>query len=199
MDKPYAIGSEVWPGLSKLIEELGEVQQVLGKILGAGGSIRHWAENNLAECLEEEMGDLFAAISFVIDHNNLNRDRILAVHLDRYKLLSEDSVNKNVDIKPYSTRLSSLWCGLGQLVISCAIAHKTAGIVVSSVRENSAKTAFRMEMSLGYLQAALNFVMDHNPVLRQSSITLRLTRKKAVFETWHANPRALPGDEKPNV
>ena len=30
---PYSIGSDVWPGLSKLAEESGEVVQVIGKIV----------------------------------------------------------------------------------------------------------------------------------------------------------------------
>ena len=34
MTKPYCIGSDEWNGLSKLIEELGELQQECGIVTG---------------------------------------------------------------------------------------------------------------------------------------------------------------------
>lgn len=72
----FAIGSEVWPGLSKLIEECGEVQQVCGKLLGTDGKEEHWDGSNLRLRLEEEIADLRAAVSFVISRNGLNVERI---------------------------------------------------------------------------------------------------------------------------
>jgi hypothetical protein len=38
---PYSIGSTVWPGLSKLVEEMGEVGQVVGKLIATGGDPAH--------------------------------------------------------------------------------------------------------------------------------------------------------------
>lgn len=38
----FAIGSPVWPGLSKLAEEAGETLQVVGKLMGTGGESAHW-------------------------------------------------------------------------------------------------------------------------------------------------------------
>lgn len=73
---PYSIGSDKWPGLSKLIEECGEVQQVAGKVIGAGGETMHYDGSNLVDRLEEELGDLLAAIDFVIKNNNLSRKMI---------------------------------------------------------------------------------------------------------------------------
>lgn len=66
---PYSIGSSHWSGLSKLVEELGELQQVLGKILGTGGEVHHWDGTNLKDRLVEEMGDARAALTFFADHN----------------------------------------------------------------------------------------------------------------------------------
>lgn len=67
---PYSIGSEHWPGLSKLIEECGEVLQIAGKIIGRGGDPAHWdGKGDLVERLEDELGDLRAAIAFVLDVN----------------------------------------------------------------------------------------------------------------------------------
>jgi hypothetical protein len=34
---PFAIGSDAWPGTSKLLEEQGELVQVLGKLMATGG------------------------------------------------------------------------------------------------------------------------------------------------------------------
>lgn len=72
MPKPYCIGSQTWGGLSKLIEECGEVQQVAGKIIGAEGITHHWDGSNLRERLTSEMGDLMAAIRFVAEQNDLD-------------------------------------------------------------------------------------------------------------------------------
>lgn len=76
--KPYAIGSEHLPGLGKLIEEAGEVQQVAGKILGAGGLVQHWDGTDLRERMIEELADLAAAASFFAANNNLDLAAIQA-------------------------------------------------------------------------------------------------------------------------
>ncbi len=65
----FSIGGNVWPGLSKLIEECGEVGQVCGKIIGNHGRLDHWDGTNLADRLQDEMGDVLAAIEFVMQAN----------------------------------------------------------------------------------------------------------------------------------
>lgn len=72
MTKPYCIGSNDWPGLSKLIEECGEVLQTAGKIIGNEGSDVHFSGLNLRSDMHNELGDLFAAMNFFIDQNHLN-------------------------------------------------------------------------------------------------------------------------------
>lgn len=57
----YSLGSRHWPGLSKLVEEAGEVCQVGGKILGNGGNPDHWGGTNLEIRMGEEVADLSAA------------------------------------------------------------------------------------------------------------------------------------------
>jgi NTP pyrophosphatase (non-canonical NTP hydrolase) len=64
----FAIGDKQWPGISKLVEEAGEVLQVCGKLQGTGGQVNHWDGTDLKVRLEEELGDLVAAIDFVVDH-----------------------------------------------------------------------------------------------------------------------------------
>jgi NTP pyrophosphatase (non-canonical NTP hydrolase) len=72
MTKPYCIGSDDWNGLSKLIEECGEVMQVAGKIIGAEGAAQHWDGSNLRDRLEAELADLMAAIDYLRSANKLD-------------------------------------------------------------------------------------------------------------------------------
>lgn len=73
---PYSIGSDHWPGLSKLIEECGEVMQVAGKIIATNGVAGHWDGSDLRERLQDELGDLLAAVTFVGEINGLNQDAV---------------------------------------------------------------------------------------------------------------------------
>ena len=75
-DKPgqNSLGSDMWPGLSKLAEEAGEVLQVIGKIMGAHGRQTYYDGSNLRERLLEEGADLMAALVFVIERNTSGED-----------------------------------------------------------------------------------------------------------------------------
>jgi hypothetical protein len=59
----YRITSQEFPGLAKLAEECSEVSQSAAKIIGGCDS-----PDQLAH-LEEEMGDVYAALRFFIDNN----------------------------------------------------------------------------------------------------------------------------------
>ncbi len=83
---PFAIGSTVWPGLSKLVEEMGEVLQVAGKTMGTGGLAMHWDGSDLRKRLEEEIADTMAAIRFFTEHNGLDEERIAQRAEQKYKL-----------------------------------------------------------------------------------------------------------------
>ena len=82
----FSIGGDLWPGLSKLIEEAGEVQQVCGKIIGARGHPHHWDGTNLRDRLMSEMGDLLAAIHFAADANYLEWSTIYACSTEKLAL-----------------------------------------------------------------------------------------------------------------
>lgn len=73
---PFSIGSDHWPGVAKLLEEMGEAAQVLGKLIAAGGDPDHWDGTNLVARMVEELGDLRAAIEFVITTNGLDAGAI---------------------------------------------------------------------------------------------------------------------------
>jgi NTP pyrophosphatase (non-canonical NTP hydrolase) len=72
----FAIGDKEWPGVSKLIEEAGEVAQVCGKLLGTRGERIHFDGSDLRARLGEELADLLAAIFFVIEENDLDAGAI---------------------------------------------------------------------------------------------------------------------------
>jgi NTP pyrophosphatase (non-canonical NTP hydrolase) len=65
----FSIGSTRWAGISKLVEEAGEVIQVCGKLMGTNGEVEHWDGSNLRQRLEEEIGDVLAAVDFVLEQN----------------------------------------------------------------------------------------------------------------------------------
>lgn len=64
----YAIGAAEIPGLSKLIEEAGEVQQQVGRLLQSRFLKRsvHWDGSDPVQELLKELADLQAAIEFVV-------------------------------------------------------------------------------------------------------------------------------------
>lgn len=74
-ESQFAIGDQSWPGISKLVEEMGELNQVIGKLMGTHGEFNHWS-GDLEPMLYDEMGDVLAAIQFVTSHCLLDADRI---------------------------------------------------------------------------------------------------------------------------
>lgn len=66
----YAIGSKVWPGLAKLAEECGELQQVIGKLLAYPTGPHPDGGDPLTRRLEDEMADVAAAIDFLVGASN---------------------------------------------------------------------------------------------------------------------------------
>lgn len=66
----FRITSDEMPGLAKLAEECSEIAKDACKIMGGADSLE------MIEHLMDEMGDVYAALRFFIDHNeglDLNR------------------------------------------------------------------------------------------------------------------------------
>ncbi len=75
--KLFSIGADRWPGVSKLMEEAAETIQVLAKLMQTkDGDGLHW-DGDLHPRIVEELGDLLAAIDFLISHNHQKVDRLL--------------------------------------------------------------------------------------------------------------------------
>jgi NTP pyrophosphatase (non-canonical NTP hydrolase) len=87
---PYCIGSYLWPGLSKFVEELGENGQVLGKIIAfphtAVRKVPHPDGTILWERLHDEIGDLLAIIDYFADVNDLDWEHIQNRKAVKFKL-----------------------------------------------------------------------------------------------------------------
>lgn len=85
-DGSFSIGSQVWPGASKLVEECGELLQVLGKLVATHGAEGPWDGTNLVRRLEDELGDVLAAAYFLLDVNKdrLNEDRVRERHSSKF-------------------------------------------------------------------------------------------------------------------
>lgn len=69
---PYAIGARVWPGLGKLLEEAGELGQVIGKLLAYPSGEHPDGKGNLRGRLEDEIADVIAALDYVALVNELD-------------------------------------------------------------------------------------------------------------------------------
>lgn len=79
-DGSFSIGSDVWPGASKAIEEMGECLQIMGKLIATHGNPVHWNRGDLREDLEDEISDVLAALNFFSEMNGLNRKKIKRRH-----------------------------------------------------------------------------------------------------------------------
>ncbi len=85
----FFIGAQKWAGLSKLIEEAGEVVQVCGKLIANSGRAEHWDGTNLKTRLESELGDLLAAIDFVQMHARLSAAAIQTRRDEKFELFQK--------------------------------------------------------------------------------------------------------------
>lgn len=73
---PLSIGQTIWPGLAKLLEESGELQQVIGKLAAYPGGA-HPDGTLLIDRLHDEIADVMAACDFVVMVNpRINHGRV---------------------------------------------------------------------------------------------------------------------------
>jgi hypothetical protein len=89
---PSSIGSDTWPGLAALAADAAQVLQVVRAIIGDGNDTGTGAAS-LRESLQEELGDLRAAIDYVIGKNALDWDAVNR-RRDRKRSLYERGVTE---------------------------------------------------------------------------------------------------------
>jgi hypothetical protein len=87
----FSIGSDVWPGAAKLLEEMGELTQALGKLIATAGRTDHWDGSDLRVRLIEEMADVRAALAFFQGKNftAADDDRIANRYAEKSRLFHE--------------------------------------------------------------------------------------------------------------
>ena len=68
---PYGIGSDTWPGLSRLAADAAQVARAARTIIGTANDTHEDAAVQ-RERLQEQLGDLRAAIDYVIGKNALD-------------------------------------------------------------------------------------------------------------------------------
>jgi NTP pyrophosphatase (non-canonical NTP hydrolase) len=88
---PYSIGSDHWPGVTKVLEECGELIQVLAKLQGAGGDPGvHWDGKDVLSGIIDEAGDVLAALEFLMRHNPIVSDAKVNKRMARKVQMFED-------------------------------------------------------------------------------------------------------------
>jgi NTP pyrophosphatase (non-canonical NTP hydrolase) len=84
----FSIGSQVWPGTSKIMEEASELITVLSKLQATNGELAYWEGDPLDIRMEDEIADVLAAIEFFLQENGdeLDLRRMRARTSDKLKL-----------------------------------------------------------------------------------------------------------------
>ena len=90
---PYGIGSDMWPGLSRLAADAAEVAKVARAIISTGNDTDQDAAVQRAS-LQEELGDLRAAIDYVIGKNALDWAAVNS-RRDRKRSLYERGIDED--------------------------------------------------------------------------------------------------------
>jgi hypothetical protein len=75
---PDSTGSDTWPGLCLLTAQAAHVLQAARTIIGSRGDSgdTHHDTTSLRESLQDELGDLRAAVDYVIGKNGLDWDAV---------------------------------------------------------------------------------------------------------------------------
>jgi len=81
-------------GLAKLAEELGELQQVVGKMMAYGTGAHPDGTESLLARFEEESADVTAALTFVAQTHGANSENVkrrAALKLERFQVWHADT------------------------------------------------------------------------------------------------------------
>lgn len=78
----YTLGAEVWPGLVKVQEEASEVVSAAAKVIAHPKGPE---SDKYRGHLEDEIGDVLAAIDVLCELNVIDLDRIEDRRADKYK------------------------------------------------------------------------------------------------------------------
>lgn len=164
----FAIGSRHWPGLSKLVEEAGELTHVIGLILDSENE----PPLSIQEQFTEELGDLLAACLFVAEANSFPTDEVLVYSRVSNLLFQTPSGEANV-----FTKLAQA-TGKAMQVIG-----KLMGTGGDPNHWDGTNLRDRLEHSLSELLGAGAFAARVCDV--EELVEARKVLKVSVFRGWH--------------
>jgi len=95
---PYGIGSDTWPGLSRLAADAAQVASAARTIISTGNDTDQ-DEAVQRERLQEQLGDLRAAIDYVIGKNALDWAAVNK-RRDRKRSLYERGIDEDQPLSP---------------------------------------------------------------------------------------------------
>ena len=95
---PYGIGSDTWPGLSRLAADAAQVAAAAREIISTGNDTDQDAAVQ-RESLQEQLGDLRAAIDYVIGKNALDWGAVNK-RRDRKRSLYERGIDEDQTPSP---------------------------------------------------------------------------------------------------
>lgn len=86
----FVLGSDQYPGLAKLVEEMAELITVLAKLITTDGDSHYWSGRDLSHDLLEELGDVKCALAFFEETSLTSEERAAVVQraamkLERYR------------------------------------------------------------------------------------------------------------------
>jgi hypothetical protein len=97
MPKDYCIGSPVWNGASKVLEEAAEVSVELAKLINNEGQREYWGGVDLIQNIQEEVGDLYASLDYFLENNPQLDKRFIADRRSRkyatYTAWNEENIS----------------------------------------------------------------------------------------------------------
>lgn len=85
----YTMNNRTWPGLSKAVEETSEFITVAAKIQAVFGQNTYYNGENLRRHLTEEVADVLASMTFLIQENRLDSEAINRRVVEKLKKYDE--------------------------------------------------------------------------------------------------------------
>lgn len=170
-------------GFAKLIEESGEVQQICGKLLAYQSGEHPDGKGNLWIRLEDELADLRASLSAVIENNALDSARISVQTLK--------DIDEMAQLDGFLQLISATGCvqqACSELLCEQAIkiecSDSYTGMVIGLARSRRIGRLIQvMEFAISYLDAAITLVIGQNS-LDLDKIRSRADHKRGLFDQW---------------
>lgn len=174
-------------GLAKLIEELGELQQVCGKKLAAGKRDDHPdGRGSLKIRLQDEIADVIAACEFVMYSHNLDVEAILG---DALLVLSWNKVDPDPN---KGLELLQLTLAAGLLTQSSVMRIRANLEDADTEQDEGMMTLLQNRISSTLAACDLVILAQ---CLSEEQVKARAQTKFNLFKQWHNDPLNMVNHE----